>query len=128
MSWLTKVVSVAVLALWGLATLHCDLERVPGFEFLAWCHQEVAPPDNGDCGSDACAELESALYKAEQQGVTIPVPALTASFLVPLSEVIFATIEPNPVLPNSSPPELPRFWQFSYRTALPPRAPSATAS
>ncbi len=128
MSKLTKVFSVVALALWGLATMHCELEQVPGFGFLAWCHpQQTAPPQSKDCSSDACSEVESALYKAEQQGVTVPTPVLAVSFLLPLWEVTPPTSAPNPVPLNLSPPELPRLWQFAHRTALPPRPPSRIA-
>ncbi len=117
--------AVVALALWGLATTHCDLEQVPGFGFLAWCHpQETAAPQSEDCSSDACSEVESALYKTEQHIVTVPMPVLATSFLLPLWDASSGVRAPEPVLRNLSPPELPRLWQFSYRTALPPRAPS----
>ena len=125
MSRLTKVIAVVALALWGLATMHCDLEQVPGFGFLAWCHpQETAPQQSHDCGGDTCSEVESALYKTEQQTVTVPMPVLAVSFLLPLWDASAPTCAPKPVPLHPSPPELPRLWQFFYRTALPPRAPS----
>jgi hypothetical protein len=127
-SKLTKVMVVVALALWGLATMHCDLEQVPGFKFLAWCHpQDAAPQQGQDCGGDACSEVESALYKVEQHEVVVPTPALALSFLLPAWEMTTALSEPQPVRLDFSPPELPRLWQFFYRTALPPRAPSLLA-
>ena len=54
-------------------------------------------------------------------------PVLAVSYLLPLWDVTSAASAPEPVLLNPSPPELPRLWQFFYRTALPPRAPSSIA-
>ena len=54
-------------------------------------------------------------------------PVLAVSFLPPLCDVTSATSAPEPFRLNPSPPELPRLWQFLYRTALPPRAPASIA-
>ncbi len=125
---LTKVIAAVSLVLWGVATMHCDLERMPGFGFLAWCHARDGAPQQGNgCSGDACSEVESALYNAEQQVVTVPTPVLAMRFLLPSWEATSATSTPRPALLNHSPPELPRLWQFFYRTALPPRAPSLIA-
>ena len=117
-----------MLALWGLATMHCDLEQVPGFEFFASCHaQGSAPHQDNDCESDGCSAVESGFYRIEEQAPAVTVPLLMLSFVLPLWEVT----PPTPALLFEpligSPPELPRGWQFSYRTALPPRAPSLVA-
>jgi hypothetical protein len=134
-NWLNRAVATVMLALWGLATLHCDLEQVPGLEFLAWCHlpetathQEngAAPHPDNDCEQDGCSVVESGLYKIEEQAA-VPIPLLVENFVLPECEVVPPTPAPGPLLLNCSPPELPRGWQFSYRTALPPRAPSLVA-
>ena len=54
----------------------------------------------------------------------LAVPMLVLSFVLPLGEARPPSPAPHFELPNCSPPELPRAWQFSYRTALPPRAPT----
>jgi hypothetical protein len=44
------------------------------------------------------------------------------------SELILESIFKEKVslgAPNTAPPELTKFWQFAFRTALPVRAPSA---
>lgn len=113
-----------MLSLWGLATLHCDLEQMPGFEFLAFCHSEDASShQDEDCHSDGCSDVESGLYRIEEQAASAPVPLLVSSFLPPGWETTPPLARPQPVLLNGSPPDLPKAWQFSYRTALPPRAP-----
>jgi hypothetical protein len=128
LSKLTKVIAVVALALWGLARMHCELEQVPGFGFLAWCHpQESARQQSKDCSGDTCSEIESALYETEQPLVTVPMPVLLMSFLLPVRQITPPLGASQPALLNFSPPELPRLWQFAYRTALPPRAPSLNA-
>ena len=117
-----------MLALWGLATMHCDLEQVPGFEFLVSCHsQDGAPQQDNDCESDGCSAVESGFYRIEEQASAVPVPLLMLSFLLPVWEAAPPTPAPLSEPLICSPPELPRGWQFSYRTALPPRAPSLVA-
>jgi hypothetical protein len=108
--------------------MHCDLEHVPGFQFLAWCHsQDAAPQQDADCGGDTCSEVESALYSAGTREVTVPLPLLALSFLLPMTDDAPMTSVSEPLWLTESPPELSRAWQFSYRTALPPRAPSLVA-
>jgi hypothetical protein len=123
----TKYVAMVMLAVCGLATSHCALEHVPGLEFLAWCHHpDTAPHEDNDCDGDGCAAVERGFYKVEDQAA-VPAPLLVLSFVLPQWEARASTPAPHPLLVNCSPPELPRAWQFSYRTALPPRAPSPVA-
>ena len=112
------------LVLYGLASMHCILEGVPGFDFLkTCCFVDSAPSAPKDCESDECV-VESGDYRAEEQTVSAPQPLL---LLALLSSVIEAPLpEPQVALlvASESPPEIPKVWQFSHRTALPPRAPS----
>ncbi len=122
----TRPVAVVLLALWGLATSHCLLERLDGFEFLACCqHADKAPHEDNDCDGDGCAVVESGLYLFEDNPALMPgLVYLTA--LSPWDFVVELPVDFNPSLSAASPvsSELPRFWQFHYRAALPPRAPS----
>jgi hypothetical protein len=124
---LVKAVLIVLLALlWAAASNHCKLEEIPGLEFLSCCaHDDTAPHQDDDCESDGCAAFENQLYKTETTQVSVALPILLFdSFLSPL------LVEPSPpapvnsVSPDAAPVILPRVWQFSYRTALPPRAPS----
>ena len=120
---------MVALALWGLATWHCTLEQVPGLKFLACCqHENSAPHQDNDCDHDGCSVVESGFYKVEEHAATVPVPLLLLKFALPL---MWEATPPTPAshseLLKCSPPELPRIWQFAYRTALPPRAPSPLA-
>ena len=124
MSKLTKIAAMLALVLYGLASMHCILEGVPGFDFLkTCCFVDSAPSAPKDCESDECV-VESGDYRAEEQTVSAPQPLL---LLALLSSVIEAPLpEPQVALlvASESPPELPKVWQFSHRTALPVRAPS----
>jgi hypothetical protein len=133
MSILTPVKSLRILltlllvALWPLATSHCSLEQMPGFEFLA-CTDEAAaaaPHQENDCKTDSCASVESGFYKTEDGHQVVPPAPLTASAL--LTEILRRSAPPATagcVVFDSIPPELPKVWQFSHRAAAPPRAPS----
>jgi len=123
-----KYVAMLMLAVWGLATSHCALERVTGFEFLAWCHHaDAVPHQDNDCHRDGCAAVERGFYKIEEQEAPAPVPLLMLGFVLPLWEAPAPAPVPHPELLNCSPPELPCAWQFFHRTALPPRPPSLFA-
>jgi hypothetical protein len=127
-AWRT-IFAVGIATLWVAAGVHCRLEILPGFEFLACCEQpkaEKSPAQHEkDCRGDACAAIEQGLYKSapSQQAPIKPLLASVA-WLVPLPD---AGRLSAPDFPNQfacAPPELPRLWRFSQRAALPPRAPS----
>lgn len=123
--WQKATVVMAVLALWLAAANHCKLESIPGFQFLVCCEQGEAPHQDSDCDTDACALVESGLYKAENNRVTVSAPAGLAVFFLPPPLEQMSDLEAlKRLCLDLVPPELPRVWQFSQRTALPPRAPS----
>jgi hypothetical protein len=132
MSILTPVKSLRILltlllvALWPLVTSHCSLEQMPGLEILA-CADETAtaPHQENDCQTDGCAAVESGFYKTEDGREVVPLPPLIPSAF--LTTIFLEAAPPaavSRVAIDSAPPELPQSWQFSFRTALPPRAPS----
>jgi hypothetical protein len=111
------------------AGLHCRLEVLPGFEFLSCCQHlesERSPAHHErECNDDGCANVERGIYKPEklQAAPVIPLLALV-SVLSPLPEPHRGGAFDHQVSISSSPPELPKIWQFFQRTALLPRAPS----
>lgn len=122
-----KTVLIVLLTLiWAGASNHCKLELIPGLEFLACCdHEDTAPHEDDDCETDGCATFENQLYKTETAQVSVSAPTfLLAAFLSPLWTELSTPPTVVHILPDSAPAVLPRVWQFSYRTALPPRAPS----
>jgi len=126
MKWLKTIATFGLLSLWLSATNHCKLEEIPGLSFLACCDHSAAPHQDSDCDTDGCAQVEDGLYKTEDSNVAAQAPLLVLT--VCLDEIIAETLAALPPLrANFSTvalPELPVTWQFSFRTALPPRAPS----
>ena len=120
------LLTLSLVALWPLATSHCRLEQLPGLEFLTCVGERVteAHPDK-DCETDGCASVESGFYKVEDGRPMLPPPSLVSSPL--LTTVSLAAVEPATTTCLDSdlvPPELLKGWQFSFRTAPSPRAPS----
>lgn len=120
-----KVMAALLALLWLPMVSHCDLEHLPGLEFLACCdHADTGPHQDDDCQTDLCASVESGHYKTEERAITAPAPApqatLVATLLIPALENSVPTIAATP----SVPAELRQRWQFAFRTAAPPRAPS----
>jgi hypothetical protein len=131
-SILTPVKSLRILltlllvALWPLVTSHCSLEQMSGLEFLA-CADETAtaPHQENDCETDSCASVESGFYKTEAGHHVVPPAPLTPSPL--LTAISLEATQPaaiSSIAFDSAPPELLKVWQFSHRTAAPPRAPA----
>lgn len=123
---IVKTVLVVLLALvWTAASNHCKLEKIPGLSFLVCCdHEDTAPHEDDDCEKDGCV-FETQLYKTEKAQDSFPAPLLLfTTFLVPEWAELSTPQSASHDLPDAAPMELPRIWQFSHRTALPPRAPS----
>jgi hypothetical protein len=124
---IVKTVLIVLLALlWLAAGNHCRLEGIPGLGFLTCCtHQDSAPHQDDDCETDGCAAVENQLYKIEAAQISVAAPTLLlATFLSPPWAELFPPAPASHVPPVATPAVLPRRWQFIYRTALPPRAPS----
>ena len=125
MKWLKIIAMFGLLGLWLGASNHCKLEEIPGLSFLVCCdHDGAAPHQDNDCDTDGCAQLEDGLYKTEDSKVAV----MSASFLpvcVPTVPEMQACVQNafTDFLPVAS-PELSVTWQFSFRAALPPRAPT----
>lgn len=128
MGKLTRIVALTVLALWGLAAMHCQLEAVPGFDFLkSCCFVDSAPSSPKDCESDGCGAVEDGGYRAEEETASAPQPLLILALISSVIETPLPELQVGSLVASHPPPELPRAWQFSYRTALPPRAPTLVA-
>jgi len=115
----------AVLVFYGLALSHCTLEQFPGFEFLACCdHQNTAPHQDNDCEQDACSVVESGFYRISDYDDVAPAPFISLSNLRLDVQTTVPGESANLGLCTSAPAELLHTWQFCFRTALAPRAPS----
>ena len=122
-----KAAVALILALVWLPAVSCCLMDTSGLVSKQDCcskehSQSVPGPSNCD---KPCGALASATYLPQQDHVVIIAP-----LGVPLSDVTSSLVEVQPPagmgceLPATAPPELAGHWQFSFRTALSPRAPS----
>lgn len=123
---LRATLPVGLAAFWLLASAHCRLERLPGFDFLA-CGNSPAPSSQPghDCHDDFCYEVESGHYQIPSHAplrTDGPAPLRTwaptdrQSLLSPGELCRSPAVRP--------PPELAPGWQFAFRAAIPARAPS----
>lgn len=119
-----------MLALVWLPAVSCclvDASGLLGKEDCCSKEHSQSTPGPGNCDKP-CGALASASYLPQQSPLLIIAP-----LGVPLFESAFPLIEihrPAGVgreLPATAPPELAGHWQFSFRTALAPRAPSFTS-
>jgi len=123
--WLKTVVAMVLLVIWMPATMCCALERA-GVSFFDKCcadetsHDTPQPP----CTDKSCCLLESGRYTAQ---ITPPVAVVPLDVVALVPWALVDTPQ-RPQLAfdfsNLAPPDLRVTWQFSCRTALPPRAPS----
>ncbi len=124
---LPRFVALCLLALWLPATLHCDLEAA-GVTHLLGCHDHRADAPAFGHGHH-CHSIDGLSYRLD--GAALKAPAPLADFLFVLAHPDFqAALEPprvRIVAVDTSPPELPRTWQFVVRAAPPARAPAFAA-
>jgi hypothetical protein len=131
-TWLSRMAAVFLLVLWAPVTVHCTLEAMPQFSFLASCCGEESGDDPNHCSADACHSVESGNYRIEDNPDPTSKPTEWAmSFWLltgPLASLLAES--PDPIAPGFSataPPELSVSWQFTLRAAPVVRAPSLTA-
>jgi len=111
---------------------HCRLEALAGFHLFS-CEEHAGAGTSPahsekDCGDDGCWAIESGSYQLQK-----PLEAPARPFLTPVAWLpILSDLSPagstgRLISASPAPPELPKLWQFSERTALPPRAPTFVA-
>ena len=119
-----NIVFVLAAFLWLPVSAHCQLESVPGLEFLR-CSVETADAHSPANDCSGCCAVEKSQYRAEQVRLTIPAPdLLPLSFTPTLPALTSLPAESGVGILTAAPPELSPSRQFLFRTALPPRAPS----
>ena len=122
-----KAVVAVVLALVWLPAVSCCLIDASGLLGKQNCcskehSQSVPGPNNCD---QPCGTLASAHYFPQQYQSLIIAPVGLPLF--DCAEFLAEIQRPAGIgreLPATAPPELAGHWQFSFRTALAPRAPS----
>jgi hypothetical protein len=122
---LKPFVTVIVLALWASCVIRCEAVKLGSAAALFCCGE---PSD--DCGGQpastdhcVCSWVKSGGYISEQTSVSIPHP-MDLSFVTSFVELQVHPPQIHSVEVKFYPPELLTSWQFSFRTALSPRAPS----
>lgn len=120
------LIALLLAMLYLPATGHCLLEQAGWLPSGGDCCEQSASTDRSQsvpCASYGCCPSEFAVYFKTANGIqslpTAEIPVCVIAFAFDLLPKQSLT----PV-PESYPPELPKIWQFSFRTALPPRAPS----
>ena len=104
--------------------IRCEMEMTSRSVPLNCCASENGGSNQNQTDKCVCSFLESGGILSEQSHITLPSPNELL--------VLFAVIQDTDELPaihsvadaTLAPPELKSCWQFSFRTALSPRAPS----
>ncbi len=104
---------------------HCQLESIPGLEFLQCAVDAHGSGETADGCDSGCCELEKLQYQSGHARITIPTPdSLPLLPLVWTAAAHARSVFTGFLAVATAPPELPPGWQFVFRTAAPPRAPS----
>lgn len=122
-NWLHRIVGLVMLAAWMPAASLCLAECAGLVERGDCCADESG--GKTDAAAHPCCALAAGLYKSHDNQPLVMAPDALATAQV--ASLISVTPSPSRLAslpPALSPPDLPVTWQFLFRTALPPRAPS----
>jgi len=119
------MIALLLAILYLPATGHCLLEQAGWFPSAGACCEQTASATGSQDSSctEGCCPIENADYFSPNKDRTSVMIVAVPAYVMVLALDILPRQSP-PVSPESSPPELLKVWQFAYRTALPPRAPS----
>ena len=126
-----RVKSILVVfwtALWLVGAMHCPLEALGVLANDFCCMASTVAPDDPDGpAKSGCTYEESARWLISRTGDTTlaPVTFTESGFPPPMRPPTIAVIVST--RPDGEVSFLPRSWQFRWRTALAPRAPSPLA-
>jgi hypothetical protein len=117
------MVALLLAMLYLPASAHCLLEQANWLPAGGGCCEESPVTDGSNTSScpDGCCPLEDAGYARGSGAATIITAVQPCEIAVLLA---FTPKQALAVSPEPSPPDLPKAWQFAFRTALPPRTPS----
>jgi hypothetical protein len=127
--WLNKIVALAVALVWLPAVSCCLIDASGLLEKRECCSKEHsrAVPGPGNCDKP-CGALASAAYVPQQSQLLVIAPIGLPLFdFADLLTAIQSPVRISHDFPATAPPELAGHWQFSFRSALSPRAPSLTS-
>lgn len=122
-NWLHRIVALVMLAAWMPAASLCLAECAGIVERGDCCADEAG--GKTDAAAHPCCFLASGLYKSHDNQPLVMAPdAFATAPMASLISVVPSSSGLASLPPTLSPPDLPVTWQFLFRTALPPRAPS----
>lgn len=122
------MLTLLLAVMWMPLAAHCQLESLTGLAVLRCAAAEAGEtPGDSHCESGFCCSWESGDYRLPELQ-----PPVGASILAEMPQVLVVAEEELSLsggggIRSVATPEPPRPWQFSLRTALPPRAPSFVA-
>jgi hypothetical protein len=123
-----SMVALVFLAFWPVMTSHPLLQQLGVIHQVHEDHDDGAGSHEHDTDNHACADGDY-LKGSNSISVWKPFASVAAPFVTTLlfSTQSFARLDmfsSGPAPPGTAPPELSNIWQFSFRAALPARAPS----
>jgi hypothetical protein len=141
--WFKTGVTLVLLAVWLPASSHAFLQHV-GFIHLLHEHDDLAEADadhsdaehhsdsehprehDGDthAAADGLCVASTAKVQLAKPTIVAVHPWLAAAALISVEVPSALEAHSGPSPPGVAPPELSHRWQFSFRAALPVRAPS----
>lgn len=127
---MTPVVRLMALWLavcWLPLTIHCQLASLPGCDEMSFCcENHCGCSGSDDCQSAVCKVIETGNFVVKRDVLSAP-----AASCVPLDGwqpvAVRRQVLPAAILSEATgaPPGWHRVWQFVFRAAPAPRAPSA---
>jgi hypothetical protein len=120
------LIALLLALLYVPATCHCLLEDAGLIHRSECCVSDNATDDHGHDAADGICQVESASFVLPQPAKLAAkfIPVFVAHPFEPYGLLSSERLQPDILPCATSPPGLQAGWQFSHRTALPPRAPS----
>lgn len=126
---MTRVIPLLALwlaALWLPLTMHCQLAALDDCDASSTACQHHCGCSTGDCQSDVCHSIEAGNYVVARDLLNVPAPSSEPiGCLEPLAHIRRLTAVATLNESTGAPPGWNRIWQFAFRAAPAPRAPSA---
>jgi hypothetical protein len=119
------MIALLLAMLYLPATGHCALEQAGWFPPAGDCCEQTASAtgsQDSSCAEGCCPVESGGYFSPNKERASVLTYAMSAYVMVLALDIL--PRQSPPVSPESSPPELLKVWQFTYRTALLPRAPS----
>jgi hypothetical protein len=122
-----RLLALWLAAIWLPLTMHCQLAGWQSCGGLSICCEDHCGCSGGDaCHSDACKIIESGNYFPKKALLAVPVASF--AWIESLEPMACRCVSmPMTMLTEATgaPPGWTRVWQFVFRAAPAPRAPSA---